>query len=129
MPITLRELEKLRDDFDPEAREFFLTMSREEQLSVLFSMSASSSNRLAKVEKWQIDFERNSRLYREKRERRENEDDDDAVSTTQKILQAIDAHEAKKFNYAVWFRDRILPTLVTGFILALMYLVYGGKLP
>ena len=132
MTITRRELEKLKDDFDPDAREYFLNMTPEEQSSVMFSMSASNSNRLAKVEKWQIDFERDARLYREKRERRENQDDDNMLSTTQKILKAISDAEAKKFNWGVWARDRVLPQLVTTSLFAfivLLGLFLSGRLP
>lgn len=129
MTITKKDLEKLKGDFDPEAREYFLQMSPEDRESALLSMSASNSNRLAKVEKWQIDYERDNRQYRAKREQREN-GNDDAVNITQKILKAIETHEANKFNWGVWFRDRVLPVLAVGFILTLLAIVYGGgKLP
>ena len=127
MPITKQELQKIQDNFDPEAREFFLSMTREEQLIVLFSIGASNSNRLAIVEKWQIDFGKDTRQYRAERERLEN--GDDKMSTTQKIVKMIEEERAKQFNYAVWFRDRVLPQVISLITLAILYLTFGGKLP
>src|SRR5690349_9766523 len=104
MPITKREIERAKDAVDDDEKETFLAMSREDQLVVLLSMEGSNSNRLAVVEKWQIDFQRDNRLYREKRERRESHDEegDDRMSTTQKIVKMIEEERAKQFNYSVW---------------------------
>ncbi len=129
MTITKREIEQAKDAFDDDAKDTFLAMTREDQLIVLLSMEGSNSNRLAKVEKWQIDFERDARLYRAQRERRENHDDEDLLGTTQKILKAIADSEAKKFNYAVWFRDRVLPQVITVITLAILALAFGARLP
>lgn len=131
MPITRRELEKLKEDFDPDAREFFLTMSREDQLIALFSIGASNSNRLAVVEMRQINFEGDIRRYREKRERLENGDDEgeDKMSTTQKIVKMIEEERARQFNFPLWFRDRVLPGIVQLVTLALLYFIFGGKVP
>lgn len=129
MTISKRDLEKALEVLDNDARETFLGMSREDQLIILLSMEGANSNRLAKVEKWQIDFELDSRLYREKRERREGRVDDDLVTTTQKILKAIKDSDAAKFNYGVWFRDRVLPQVISLITLAVLYLTFGGKLP
>lgn len=129
MPITKRDIERAKDAFDEDAKDAFLSMTREDQLVVLLSMEGSNSNRLAKVEKWQIDFERDSRLYRAQRERRENGGEDELLGTTQKIYKAIKDAEAAKFNYAVWFRDRVLPQVITVITLALLALAFGAKLP
>lgn len=129
MTITKRDIEKALEIIDGDARDVFLNMPREDQLIVLLSMEGSNSNRLAVVERRQIDFERDIRLYREKRERKESNGDGDIMSTTQKILKAIRETEAAKFNYAVWFRDRVLPQVITLITLAILYLTFGGKLP
>lgn len=136
MSITRQDIEKALDNFDADARAWFLSMEAEERQVVLLSMSASNSNRLAIVEKeqidnrkWRIDFERDVRRYREQRERRENHDDEEVMGTTQKILKAIADAEAKKFNYGVWFRDRVLPQVITLITLAILYLTFGGKIP
>lgn len=128
MPITKRDLEKARDLMDYEAKDFFLGASREDQLTILLSMEYSNSNRLAVLERRQIEFENDMREYRKQRERREN-DDEDLLGTTQKILRAIAEAESKKFDYAVWFRDRVLPQVITLITLAILYLTFGGKLP
>lgn len=129
MTITKRDIERAKELFDDDAKEAFLSMSREDQLIVLLSMEGSNSNRLAKVEKWQIDYERESRMYRAQRERRENHDDDDVMGTTQKILKAIADAEAKRFDFWTWFRDRVLPGVISLIVLAILYLTFGGKLP
>lgn len=129
MPITKIDLERARDLFDEDAMEYFLGMTREDQLVALFGVEHSNSNRLAKVEKWQIEFEQEARRYRKERERRENGDEEEVVDITQKILRAIADAEAKKFDYAVWFRDRVLPQVITLITLGVLYLVFGGKLP
>ena len=113
---------------DEDAKEMFLDMTREEQLTVLLSMAASNSNRLALVERRQIDFEADYKSYRRERERKEN-DGDDEMTTTQKIVKMIEEERAKQFNYAMWFRDRVLPQVISLITLAILYLTFGGKLP
>ena len=129
MPITKRDIERARDVLEEDAKNTFLNMSREDQLIVLLSMEGSNSNRLAKVEKWQIDFEQDARRYRLEREKRENPDEDDVMGTTQKILKAISEAEAKRFDFWLWFRDRILPGVVQLITLAILYLTFSGKVP
>lgn len=132
MTITKKDIEKALDALDPILKVDFLKMSREEQLTVILSLEGSNSNRLAKLEKWQIDFENSSQRYREERERRENGSDESIMNTTQKILKAIRENEASKFNFGIWMRDRVAPGLVQGAIMAIiiiMGLVASGKLP
>lgn len=129
MTITKRDLERAMENLDTDARDTFLQMPREDQLIVLLSMEGSNSNRLAVVEKRQIDFERDVRSYRRQREIREDSDSEEVMNTTQKILKAIAEAEAKKFNYAAWFRDRVLPQVITLITLAILYLTFGGKIP
>ena len=115
---------------DEDAKSMFLDMTREEQLTVLLSMAASNSNRLALVERRQIDFETDYKAYRRERERKENGDDgDDKMGTTQKIVKMIEEERAKQFNYVVWFRDRVMPQVITLITLAILYLAFGNKLP
>jgi hypothetical protein len=129
MSITKADLERAKKFLDDDAKAAFLDMPREEQLVILLSMEGSNSNRLAVVERWQIDFKQDNRIYREQRERRENGGDDDMMNITQKILKAIEEADSKKFNFFVWFRDRVLPTVMTAITLGILYLIFGGKLP
>lgn len=128
MAITKRDIEKALENLDDDLRQDFISMSEQERDTVLLSLSGSNSNRLALVERWQIEFERNNRLYREKRERMESRNGDDEVNITQKILQAIKENEAAKFDWWIWFRDRVLPVVVTVGFLALLGLLYGKQL-
>ena len=121
MTITRRDIERALDILDPDAKEFFLSMPDEERQAILLSIETSNSNRIAIVEKRQIEFERDIRNYRRQREMREDDDSDEAMNTTQKILRAIAEHEASKFNYVVWFRDRVFPQIVTLITLAILY--------
>ena len=131
MPITKRDLENVKNAMDEDAKAMFLDMTREEQLTVLLSMAASNSNRLALVERRQIDFETDYKAYRRERERKEviDNDDDEKMGTTQKIVKMIEEERAKQFNYVVWFRDRVMPTIITAITLALLALAFGAKLP
>jgi len=129
MTITKKDINKALENLDDDLRADFLGMTPEEQMTIILSMSGSNSNRLAIVEKWQIDFERGTQLYRAQRERRESSDDESLMSTTQKILKAIQQNEATKFNYWIWFRDRVLPTVITIITLAILALTFGVKLP
>lgn len=128
MSITKREIEQTLNNFDRDAKEYFLAMSREDQLLVVLSMEGSNSNRLAKVEKWQIEFEKDSRLYRREREQREG-NGEDVMSITQKMAKVVAQEFAKRFDFWTWFRDRVLPGVITLIVLAVLYLTFGGKLP
>lgn len=127
MAITKRDIEKALENLDDDLRQDFVSMSEQERDTVLLSLSGSNSNRLAKVEKWQIDYERNALSYRAQRERKENRNGDDELTTTQKILKAIRDNEASKFDWWVWFRDRVLPVIVTVGLLVLLGLMYGKE--
>ncbi len=132
MTITKQELEKIKNDLDYDAKEYFLAMSREDQLLVVLSMEGSNSNRLAVVERWQIEFERKNNLYRSQREAKENQadtDEDGVMSITQKMAKVFAKEMSKRFDVWTWARDRILPPIAIAFILGLLYLVFGGKLP
>jgi len=121
------DIEKLLTVMDNGAKEAFISMPRENQLLVLLSIEMSNSNRLAKVEKKQIEVEIDVKQYRRQRESREDNSNGDIMNTTQKILKAISEADAKKFNYGIWFRDRVLPSVITVITLALLALAFGYK--
>lgn len=121
------DIEKLLTAMDNGAKEAFLSMTVENQRLVLFSIEISNSNRIANVEKKQIEIDRDMREYRRTRERREDHNDESIMDTTQKILKAIAEAEAKKFNVGVYVRDKILPTVITFVTLALLALAFGYK--
>lgn len=133
MTLTKHDIEKAKDFLTEDAKSAFLDMTENERMIVLLSIEGSNSNRLAVVERRQIDTERDNRIYRQQREIKEkngeNHKDENDMNTTQKIIRMIEEERAKQFNYAVWFRDRVLPQVITLVTLAVLYLTFGGKLP
>lgn len=129
MTISQKDLEKALENLEEGAKASFLGMPGEDQLLVVLSMEGSNSNRLAIVEKWQIEFEREARRYRAQRENKENGREDEIMSITQKMAKVVAQEFAKRFDFWSWFRDRILPPIFIAFILGLLYLVFGGNLP
>lgn len=126
----MNDIDRILSKLDPEQKAAYSAMSLENQLLVIFSLEMSNSSRLAVVEKRQAEFERDVKLYREKREKWENRDDeDDVMNTTQKIIKAIADAEARRFDFWLWFRDRVLPQIITLVTLAVLYLTFGGKVP
>lgn len=121
------DIENLLTIMDNGAKEAFVSMTRENQLLVLLSIAMSNSNRIANVEKKQIETERDMKEYRRKREQRESNSDDEVMNTTQKIIKVLTEMESKKFNYAIWFRDRVMPQVITVITLALLALAFGYK--
>lgn len=116
-------IDKLLNRLDNEQKQSFLSMDIEEKMLVLFSIEMSNSNRLANVEKKQIEMESDAREYRKARERKEDNGDYEVMNTTQKIMQAIADAKAKEFNWGVYFRDRVLPNILSPAILILIYLI------
>lgn len=119
---------------DPEARAVFLAMPREEQLLAILGMQQWTRSELATVKKQVIGIEENlketqreSRQYRTRREKKESDDGDD-VSTTQKIAKEIATAFAQRFDFWTWFRDKVLPQIITFITLALLALAFADKL-
>ena len=137
MTISKRDMEEiLSADMDVEVRRTFLAMSREEQLLAILGMLSYSRSEMAIVKKTQIEFgqdlgafKKELREVRRERERREQQHEDDLLTTTQKIAREITKAFSSRFDFWTWARDRILPPIVIAFILGLLYLVFGGKLP
>jgi hypothetical protein len=130
MTLNKKELENLvAMEMDEEAKITFLSMVREEQLLAIMGMQAYIRSDLANVKKKQFDFENELRQYRIQRERREDKENNDVMNTTQKIVKAISEAKASEFNFWLWFRDKVLPGIISLITLGILYLVFGGKLP
>ena len=125
---------------DESAKAVFLAMPREEQLLAILGMNAWTRSELVIVKKdvinIQADLEETRRdmlSYRIKRERQERENreytDDETVTTTQKIVREVAKAFAQRFDFWSWFRDRVLPTIFTVITLAILYFVFGGRIP
>jgi hypothetical protein len=125
---------------DENAKKVFLAMPREEQLLAILGMNAWTRSELAIVKKDVVNIQgeleetrRDLISYRIKRERQERENreysDDETVTTTQKIVKEVAKAFAQRFDFWTWFRDRVLPTVMTAITLGILYLIFGGKLP
>ena len=126
---------------DPEAKKAFLAMPREEQLLTILGMQSFIRSELANVKKDVIDvrsdlteFKKESRAYRVQREKQEKKmlgslEGDDELSTTQKIVREVAKAFSQRFDFWIWFRDKVLPGIVSLIALAILYLTFGGKLP
>ena len=132
MTMTSKDIDMILLDMDPGAKDSFVSMPREQQLLIIFGMGMSNSNRLAVVERRQIEFEKDARAYRIHRESRENDHSNDVMTTTDKIAEGIKKAFAQRFDAGVYFRDKILPTIISTILLALIAIIglfMAGKLP
>ena len=108
---------------DEEDKQTFIDMTDENQKLVLLSIELSNSNRLAKVERKQIDMDTDMQTYRKEREKKEDNNDEEFLNTTQKFMKMYKEAEASKFNWWIYFRDRVLPNILSPAILILIYLI------
>ena len=129
MTMTSKDIDMILLDMDPGAKDSFVSMPREQQLLIIFGMGMSNSNRLAVVERRQIEFEKDARAYRIHRESRENDHSNDVMTTTGKIAEEIKKAFAQRFDAGVYFRDRVLPPVLVAIVLGLLYLLFGGSAP
>lgn len=106
----------------------FLRMTDQEKMAALYDMVTFIRNDMANLKKNIIEirndfetFQRETRKVRQMREEREAEEE----TTIDKIEKVL----SKRFDAWVYFRDRILPTILTLIITALLYVAFGGKVP
>lgn len=103
-------------------------MSDQEKMAALYDMISFIRNDVASVKKNDIElrndfdvFQRETRSVRRAREEKE-EREETTIDKIEKVL-------SKRFDAWVYFRDRILPTILTLIITAILYVVFGGKVP
>lgn len=107
---------------DKEAKKVFLAMPREEQLLAILGMISFINAQFVNLQKDQIE-------YRREREKKEERQSDILIDTGEKIAIGIKKVMGERFDSWTYFRDRILPPILVAFILGLLYLVFGGKIP
>jgi len=121
-----------------DARQAFISMSREDQLLAILGVLAYVRSKLANLEKRQLESEREVKEYRLTRERREelllgDLRGDGLLSTTQKIISSVSAEVSKvmagRFDWGVWFRDKVLPAIVTAIVFGILYFTFRGGTP
>jgi hypothetical protein len=136
--ITKKDLDEILKNLDEDAKLSFLNMPREDQLTVLLAMEGSNSNRLAKVEKSQVEFNQDLERFkfelREVRARREKKEEgqDDLLSITERMIKVYEDRKAQEFDAWVYTRDKVLPTFFSTALLALIVLMglfISGRLP
>lgn len=106
----------------------FLRMTDQEKMAALYDMISFIRNDVAMVKKSFIElrndfdtFQRETRSVRQMREEKE-QNEETTIDKIEKVL-------SKRFDAWVYFRDRILPTILTLIITALLYVTFGGKMP
>src|SRR4030065_2191159 len=119
----------MSEDLTEDQKVAFLSSSKEEKLAALFGRLAYIRSDLANVKKEQIGFGQalNSfkRELRDVRITREKMEQERQQNTDQKIEAAL----SKRFDFWVYLRDRVLPSIITLILLAVLYLTFGGQVP
>lgn len=99
-------------DEDQEAASFD-DMQTKDQTRALFNMMRYVRAELANLRRDLIDFQGDLRAYRRQREQ-------DEQNTTAKIKRVL----GERFDFWVWFRDKVMPNFVWFILMALMYLAF-----
>lgn len=107
---------------DPEARQVFLAMSREDQLLSILGMIAFTNSQVARLQKEML-------AYRRERERKEKQVGDLALTTGSKIAAGIKKEFEGRFGFWGDIGKGVIQSVATVIALALLYVVFGGKLP
>jgi hypothetical protein len=100
-------------DFNDTEREVFQHMNTKDQIISLFDMSRYVRGEIAGMRRDLINFLADNKTYRAQREEKEQD-------TTDKIEAVI----GKRFDFAVYLRDKIAPPIVTMIVIALLYLAF-----
>ena len=117
-------------------KQTFREMTPEEQTEAIYDMLAYVRGELANTKKIQITmkdefeiFQREARAYRGQREQKEITHESEVGNTTQKIIKVYAQEMAKRFDFWMWARDRILPPILIAICLGILYVVFGGGMP
>lgn len=100
-------------DLNDTERDVFRHMDTKDQVMALFDMTRYVRGEIAGMRRDLINFTNDIREYRNKREAEEE-------GTTQKIERVL----GKRFDFWLYFRDKIFPPVVTTIIIALLYLAF-----
>ena len=100
-------------DFQDTERDVFKRMDTKDQIMALFDMTRYVRGEIAGMRRDLILFLENNKAYRAQREEKEQ-------NTTAKIEAIL----SKRFDFGVWFRDKVLPAVITTVVIALLYLAF-----
>ena len=126
---------------DEAARLVFLSMSREEQLLAILGMEAYIRGEVAKLQKNVAQINQELGDYRmqfaEFRKQRDMDNKrtfgdlqgDGHQSTTQKIIMEVTKQLNSRFDWSIWFRDKVLPSMVSLLALVLLWMIFQTWTP
>ena len=101
-------------DFNDTERDLFKRMQANDQIMALFDMARHVRGEIAGARKDIIELRDDIKNYRHTREEKEQ-------GTTEKIKAVLN----ERFDFWKWFMDKVMPTLATTIILALLYLIFN----
>jgi hypothetical protein len=93
--------------------EKFAKLELKDQIKIMYSMLHYVRGQLPIIQKEQVDFRDELRHVRQRREAEE-------MNTAQKIETIL----SKRFDFWIYFRDKVLPNIITVATLALLYLIF-----
>lgn len=100
--------------FQDTERKRFRDLTPGERTLVLFDSVRAIRGDIANLKRAVLDFQEDLTVYRHHREEKEQ-------STEEKIETILN----KRFDFWTWFRDKVLPSIVTFIVMALLYLVFA----
>lgn len=100
-------------DFPDIERDKFKRLQGDEQAIALFDMFRAIRGEIANLKRTVLNFQEDLTHYRTVREKVE-------LNTEQKIDIAL----GKRFDFWTYFRDKILPSILTVIVLGILYLVF-----
>lgn len=107
-------------------RKVFSRMTEKDRDMALFDMFSGELSERVKLEKRIIELENDNRFMKGTLEAISHRKTDTLeMDTTGKIK----AFMASRFDVWMWFRDKVLPNVITFITMGILYLVFSGKLP
>jgi hypothetical protein len=104
----------MMQDIPDTERNLFRRMETSDQVMALFDMTRYIRSEVAAIRKDIIELRDDLKSYRATREEREQ-------NTTAKIKAVLN----ERFDFWKWFMDKVMPTLATTTIIALLYLIFN----
>lgn len=101
------------NEFPDNERQRFKSLSLSQQVMELFDSLRANRGEIAKLMRVIIDYQEDQFHYRTIREQKE-------MSTEQKIETMLN----KRFDFWTYFRDKVLPSVLTFITMGLLYVVF-----
>lgn len=101
-------------EFQDTERDLFKRLHSDDQAIALFDMLRAVRGDVANLTRRLVDFQADLTNYRAQREEHEQ-------NTTQKIEAIL----GKRFDFWTYFRDKVLPSVITVIVVGILYLVFN----